>query len=193
MAKNILAAFEVNAEKLKEVECGDVTKAFSWASDSGVFLKEHAYVEGDFSLDTVWLLTETLEIEGGIREFNILTISPSKTICEQQMQMAIEKDYYQLIKKNGVNYSSETHFETCLGGDNSFVCYEIIKKPLCFKAEKNFTFIVHLCDGKECGEVTVSAKTEEEAEQLALSEVCEKLAKTFPEFDIEVSVRLKEV
>lgn len=53
----------------------------------------------------------------------------------------------------------------------------------------NFLFKVSLCDGKFAGgEYEVKANSEEEAQEKALQEICDKLYSVLPELDIEVSV-----
>ena len=59
--------------------------------------------------------------------------------------------------------------------------------------EKDFNFAVTLCDGyKADGIYTVKAESESEAQEKALTEICDKLYRALPELDIEVSVELLE-
>lgn len=59
--------------------------------------------------------------------------------------------------------------------------------------EKDFNFAVTLCDGyKADGTYTVKAASESEAQEKALTEICDKLYRALPELDIEVSVELLE-
>lgn len=58
---------------------------------------------------------------------------------------------------------------------------------------KEYQFNVRLCDGcYSDGTYTVMAQTEEEAQDMALQEICEKLYNVLPELGIEVSVELYE-
>jgi hypothetical protein len=59
--------------------------------------------------------------------------------------------------------------------------------------EKEYEFIVKLCDGYNAdGTYTVKAFSEEEAQDKALQEICEKLYYALPELGIDVSVELAE-
>ena len=61
------------------------------------------------------------------------------------------------------------------------------------QTSKEYKFNVRLCDGYYSdGTYTVMAQTEEEAQDKALQEICEKLYKALPELGIEVSVELYE-
>ena len=61
------------------------------------------------------------------------------------------------------------------------------------QTEKEYRFAVTLCDGYMAkGTYIVNAKTEEEAQEKALTEICNKLYSVLPELDIEVSVSLIE-
>lgn len=56
---------------------------------------------------------------------------------------------------------------------------------------KEYSFKVCFNDGRWCtGIITAKGKDEEEAEQNALSYVCEQLYQALPELDIEVGVEL---
>lgn len=58
---------------------------------------------------------------------------------------------------------------------------------------KEYQFDVRLCDGyKADGTYTVKAVSESEAQEKALTEICDKLYRALPELDIEVSVELLE-
>ena len=58
---------------------------------------------------------------------------------------------------------------------------------------KEFKFAVTLCDGYIVkGEYTVKATSESEAQEKALTEICDKLYRALPELDLEVSVKLLE-
>ena len=60
-------------------------------------------------------------------------------------------------------------------------------------AEKDYNFDVKLCDGMWAGGIyTVKAASESEAQEKALTEICDKLYRALPELDIEVSVELLE-
>lgn len=57
--------------------------------------------------------------------------------------------------------------------------------------EKNkYNYEVSLNEGYYCGFITIEAENKDEAKDKALNYVCEKLSETFPELNIEVSVRL---
>ena len=58
---------------------------------------------------------------------------------------------------------------------------------------KEYSFKVCFGEGRWAnGEYTVQAENEDEATDMALSEICEKLYVAFPELDIEVTVELGE-
>ena len=70
---------------------------------------------------------------------------------------------------------------------------KIIMGKVITEAEKDFNFAVTLCDGyKADGTYTVKAASESEAQEKALTEICDKLYRALPELDIEVSVELLE-
>ena len=61
------------------------------------------------------------------------------------------------------------------------------------KGETEYRFKVSLCDGMwASGTYTVKAESESEAQEKALTEICDKLYRALPELDIEVSVELLE-
>lgn len=56
-----------------------------------------------------------------------------------------------------------------------------------------YVFKVRLCDGYECdGRITITAKDEDIAQDIALDYVCKKLADALPELGIDISVELDE-
>ena len=65
--------------------------------------------------------------------------------------------------------------------------------PECIHSGSKYEFVVTLCDGHMAkGTYAVMAKTEAEAQEKALTEICNKLYSALPELDIEVSVALVE-
>lgn len=75
--------------------------------------------------------------------------------------------------------------------DEYLYYYYYLKENL--KGEAEYRFKVSLCDGVWVGGTyTVKAVSESEAQEKALTEICDKLYRTLPELDIEVSVELLE-
>lgn len=67
------------------------------------------------------------------------------------------------------------------------------KKCYAVNVAEVMTEAVTLCDGyKAGGTYTVKAASESEAQEKALTEICDKLYRALPELDIEVSVELLE-
>lgn len=61
------------------------------------------------------------------------------------------------------------------------------------RTEKEYNFSVTLCDGYIAkGIYTVKAASKTEAQEKALTEICDKLYRALPELDIEISVSLIE-
>ena len=80
----------------------------------------------------------------------------------------------------------KTEFE-----DEYLYYYYYLKENL--KGETEYRFKVSLCDGMwASGTYTVKAASESEAQEKALTEICDKLYRALPELDIEVSVELLE-
>lgn len=190
MKNKLFASFEVDAEKFREEEGNNLITAFSWVNPSGFTLTEAQYVDENSSLNEIYMLLETRE-DGGLREFNILKVSPDKNICERMMRNLIDADVYGRIEKSGIKEDEDDFFETNYDCIHGFVRYEIIKKNICFN-EKRYTFAASLCDGKECGTISVVADSKEAATDMALCQLSEQLAKALPNFDIEISVRLEK-
>ena len=68
-----------------------------------------------------------------------------------------------------------------------------MEKVITKNAQKDFNFAVTLCDGyKADGIYAVKAASESEAQEKALTEICDKLYRALPELDIEFSVELLE-
>ena len=77
------------------------------------------------------------------------------------------------------NYLTEAEY------DNTMEIYK--------QMEKEYRFAVKLCDGYLAeGIYTVKAKTDEEAQEKALTEICDKLYRVLPELGIDVSVEMVE-
>ena len=75
--------------------------------------------------------------------------------------------------------------------DEYLYYYYYLKENL--KGETEYRFKVSLCDGMwASGTYTVKAASESEAQEKALTEICDKLYSALPELDIEVSVELLE-
>lgn len=75
--------------------------------------------------------------------------------------------------------------------DEYLYYYYYLKENL--KGETEYRFKVSLCDGMwASGTYTVKAASESEAQEKALTEICDKLYRALPELDIEVSVELLE-
>ena len=52
-----------------------------------------------------------------------------------------------------------------------------------------YVYKVKLCDGNYCkGNIKVKADNEDEAYEMVMDDVLEKLAKAFPELEIEVAI-----